>query len=54
LSRNCGTTIAAGDGRCTPAGRDDRWHRYDFARPDSDIAPLLAAIDDDITGLFWG
>jgi hypothetical protein len=36
------------------AGSDERWHRYDFARPGSDVAPLLAAIDDDITGIFWG
>jgi hypothetical protein len=36
------------------AGSDDRWHRYDFARPAADVTSLLAAIDDDRTGIFWG
>jgi len=36
------------------AGSDDRWHRYDVAQPDADVAPLLAAVDDDVTGIFWG
>jgi len=36
------------------AGSDERWHRYEFARPAADIAPLLAALDEDATGIFWG
>ncbi len=36
------------------AGSDDRWHRYDLAEPAGDVAPLLAAIDADPTGIFWG
>jgi hypothetical protein len=36
------------------ASSDDRWHRYDFVPPATDVAPLLAAIDDDATGIFWG
>ena len=36
------------------AGSDDRWHRYDFARPAADVASLLATVEDDPTGIFWG
>ena len=36
------------------AGSDDRWHRYDFAPPASEVATLLAAIGNDPTGIFWG
>jgi DUF3024 family protein len=31
-----------------------RWWRYDEAAPASDVAPLLAALDEDVTGIFWG
>jgi hypothetical protein len=31
-----------------------RWWRYDEAAPARDVAPLLAAIDEDVTGIFWG
>ena len=31
-----------------------RWHPYDFAAPALDVAPLLHAIDEDRTGIFWG
>jgi DUF3024 family protein len=31
-----------------------RWWRYDEAAPARDAAPLLAAIDEDVTGIFWG
>jgi hypothetical protein len=27
---------------------------YDEAAPAGDLAPLLAAIDEDVTGIFWG
>ena len=36
------------------AGSDERWHRYEFARPAADIAPLLATLEEDATGIFWG
>jgi hypothetical protein len=36
------------------AGSDERWHRDEFARPAPDIAPLLAALEEDPTGIFWG
>jgi len=32
----------------------DRWHRYDGVPPSDDVAPLLAEIDADPTGIFWG
>jgi Protein of unknown function (DUF3024) len=35
-------------------GSDDRWHPYDRVRPSSDTRHLLAEIDADPTGLFWG
>ena len=31
-----------------------RWWRYDEAAPARDLAPLLAALDEDVTGIFWG
>lgn len=35
-------------------GSDDRWHAYEFAPPALDVTPLLEAIEDDRTGIFWG
>ena len=32
----------------------DRWHAYDSVQPSPDLAPLLAEIDADPTGIFWG
>ena len=31
-----------------------RWWLYDDVPPARDVAPLLAAIDEDRTGIFWG
>jgi hypothetical protein len=31
-----------------------RWWLYDDADPAPDVGPLLAAIDEDPTGIFWG
>ena len=36
------------------ADRSERWWPFDFAEPSADIEDLLAAIDEDPTGLFWG
>jgi hypothetical protein len=36
------------------ADSNGRWWLYDDADPAPDVAPLLAAIDDDATGIFWG
>jgi hypothetical protein len=36
------------------AGSDGRWHRYELAAPAADVAPLLHAIEQDRTGIFWG
>jgi Protein of unknown function (DUF3024) len=36
------------------ADSNGRWWRYDEAAPARDVAPLLAAIDEDVTGIFWG
>jgi hypothetical protein len=36
------------------AGSDDRWHPYEFAAPAADVTPLLDAIEEDRTGIFWG
>jgi hypothetical protein len=33
---------------------NDRWWLYDDADPAPDVGPLLAAIDEDVTGIFWG
>jgi Protein of unknown function (DUF3024) len=32
----------------------ERWWLYDDAEPAADVGPLLAAIDEDATGIFWG
>lgn len=32
----------------------DRWWLYDDADPVPEVGPLLAAIDEDVTGIFWG
>jgi len=33
---------------------NDRWWLYEDADPAPDVGPLLAAIDEDATGIFWG
>jgi hypothetical protein len=33
---------------------NDHWWLYDDADPAPDVGPLLAAIDEDPTGIFWG
>lgn len=30
------------------------WQRYDFAQPARDVGPLLRAVEEDATGIFWG
>ena len=34
--------------------RHERWFLYDDVGPASSVAPLLAEIDEDPTGIFWG
>jgi hypothetical protein len=36
------------------ADSSGRWFRYDDADPTPVVEPLLAAIDEDRTGIFWG
>jgi hypothetical protein len=31
-----------------------RWHHYDRVRPNPTVEPLLAEIEADPTGIFWG
>ncbi|MGH2935273.1 MAG: DUF3024 domain-containing protein [Gaiellaceae bacterium] len=35
-------------------GSDERWHRYEDTKPSPDVQPLLAEIETDPTGIFWG
>jgi hypothetical protein len=35
------------------SGSNDRWWLYAEADPAPGVRPLLAAIDDDMTGIFW-
>jgi hypothetical protein len=44
----------AGRWRLYTSGSDDRWRLYESAAPAPDVAPLLNAIDEDRTGIFWG
>lgn len=34
--------------------RNERWFLYFDTPPSRDVRPLLAAIDEDPTGIFWG
>ena len=36
------------------ADRNSRWHPYSGAAPTPDLDQLLAEIDSDPTGIFWG
>lgn len=36
------------------ADRNGRWHSYDEVEPTTRLEELLAEIDDDPTGIFWG
>ncbi len=31
-----------------------RWHNYSKEKPNKDISKLLRAVDEDLTGIFWG
>lgn len=34
--------------------RHERWFLYDGVEPSREVTPLLAEIDEDPTGIFWG
>jgi len=34
--------------------RNGRWHLYSRAAPASSLEPLIQALDEDVTGIFWG
>ena len=34
--------------------RNERWFLYVDVEPSRDVAPLIAEIDEDPTGIFWG
>ncbi|WP_066637010.1 DUF3024 domain-containing protein [Desulfolucanica intricata] len=34
--------------------QNDRWHRYKEIEPTPDLDSLLAVLDEDATGVFWG
>jgi hypothetical protein len=36
------------------ADRNSRWHYYDMVEPTPRLDELLAEIDEDPTGIFWG
>jgi hypothetical protein len=37
---------------CSDSG--GRWHRFDDVRPSRTVEPLLAVVEADPTGIFWG
>lgn len=45
---------ADGKWRLFCADRHERWHLYDRVRPTADLRKLLAEVDRDPTGIFWG
>ena len=36
------------------ADRSSKWHRHEAAKPSRDLESLIAAVDNDQTGIFWG
>lgn len=44
----------AGRWRLYSHDSSDRWHPYELASPAPEVAPLLVAIEEDRTGIFWG
>ncbi|KMY66395.1 hypothetical protein AAU61_17085 [Desulfocarbo indianensis] len=36
------------------ADRNGRWHKYDLANPVKNIETLIAKVEEDRTGIFWG
>ncbi|MBA3071919.1 MAG: DUF3024 domain-containing protein, partial [Nitrospirae bacterium] len=36
------------------ADRNDKWHEYYDIEPTKNIGEILAEIDEDPTGIFWG
>lgn len=34
--------------------RNLRWHRFGYLRPSTNLKDLLAEVDRDQTGIFWG
>jgi hypothetical protein len=40
--------------RLFSAGSNDSWHPYELVPPVPEVAQLLAAIEQDRTGIFWG
>jgi hypothetical protein len=36
------------------ADRNSHWHAYTESKPSPEIEPLLRAVDEDVTGIFWG
>jgi hypothetical protein len=34
--------------------RNGRWHKYDQVRPMKELPVILAELDRDRTGVFWG
>jgi hypothetical protein len=42
------------DWRLYSADRDRRWHLYDLREPTTTAPALLAELDADPTGIFWG
>lgn len=44
----------AGEWHLHFADRNSRWHVYDDVDPTPDVAMLLAEIERDPTGIFWG
>ena len=43
-----------GDWRLYCADRNSKWHLYEPVRPKKTLRPLLAEVDRDPTGIFWG
>ena len=44
----------SGQWRLYCADRNSRWHAYQGVRPTKTLSPLLAEVDRDPSGIFWG
>jgi hypothetical protein len=50
----CAVEAASKTWRLSCCDRNERWWPYDNIDPSASIDPLLAEIDADPTGIFWG
>jgi hypothetical protein len=54
LIAKCRRNPETGEWALYCADRNSKWHLYEYLQPKKTLRPLLAEIDRDPTGIFWG